>query len=245
MTRSCNWSVLEKQYKESRSTSDQGSLYSDLNKIHVIIFTIVNVCSLLFYFNLNNVHTQTHQERRANFPFNFPINTKIGNSKIQFISEFDPGECYPHYDDSATIERFDAFINEPTFEESNDEFKSTLIRPKEFTTTEKQHWLTRGKNFFKKSPKIDRDREHVIEIAKYVFDELTHLQQYPSPTDTSCVIAVVAEKDAYIPRNNVTSLEDIWPGQQLKLTLLIPQNNDILTSLALQYFSYFNLHCRL
>lgn len=72
--------------------------------------------------------------------------------------------------------------------------------------------MTKGKNLLKRSQKIDRDREHIIEIAKYVFDEVTHLQQYPTPADTSSVIAVVAEKDAYIPRNNVTSLEDIWPG---------------------------------
>ncbi|RDD41733.1 Protein ABHD18 [Trichoplax sp. H2] len=189
MTRSCNWKLLEKQYNESRSASEESSLYSDLNKIH---------------------------ERRANFPFNFPINNSLGDSKIQFISEFDPGECYPHYLDSSIVNCFDEAIDDVTYRATADDIKSTLIQPKEFTTTEKQNWLSKGRNILKRSSQTDRDRQHIIEITKYVFDEVTHLQQYPCPVDTSSIIAVVAEKDAYIPRNNATSLEDIWPGCEIR-----------------------------
>ncbi|EDV25163.1 uncharacterized protein TRIADDRAFT_25351 [Trichoplax adhaerens] len=152
----------------------------------------------------------------ASIAFTEVVKTYLGDSKIQFISEFDPGECYPHYLDSSIVNCFDEAIDDVTYRATADDIKSTLIQPKEFTTTEKQNWLSKGRNILKRSSQTDRDRQHIIEITKYVFDEVTHLQQYPCPVDTSSIIAVVAEKDAYIPRNNATSLEDIWPGCEIR-----------------------------
>lgn len=36
------------------------------------------------------------------------------------------------------------------------------------------------------------------------------------PFDTDLIIAVCAKEDAYVPREGCSSLEDIWPGAEVK-----------------------------
>jgi hypothetical protein len=43
-------------------------------------------------------------------------------------------------------------------------------------------------------------------------DECTHLKNYDVPFDPNMIIIVVAENDAYQPREGVAALPDIWPG---------------------------------
>lgn len=47
-------------------------------------------------------------------------------------------------------------------------------------------------------------------------DECTHLAHFDKPVDPSLIICVVAEQDAYIPRDRVMSLSDIWPGCEVR-----------------------------
>jgi Alpha/beta hydrolase domain containing 18 len=47
-------------------------------------------------------------------------------------------------------------------------------------------------------------------------DECTHLKNFSVPYDTSLIIAVCAKDDAYIPREGCSSLEDIWPGAEIR-----------------------------
>ena len=60
------------------------------------------------------------------------------------------------------------------------------------------------KNFSAKSETVD--------FMNFVMDEATHLQNFPPPVDTSLAQFVVAKHDAYVPRDNVMSPCDIWPG---------------------------------
>ena len=46
-------------------------------------------------------------------------------------------------------------------------------------------------------------------------DECTHLRNYDVPFDPSLIIIVIAENDAYQPREGVAALPDIWPGEGL------------------------------
>lgn len=51
-----------------------------------------------------------------------------------------------------------------------------------------------------------------VEFMNFVMDEATHLKNFPPPLDPSLVHFVVAKNDAYVPRDNVMSPCDVWPG---------------------------------
>ncbi|XP_064609309.1 LOW QUALITY PROTEIN: protein ABHD18-like [Liolophura sinensis] len=57
-------------------------------------------------------------------------------------------------------------------------------------------------------------RSEALEFMRGVMDEFTHLGNFSRPLDTSLIIIVAAKKDAYIPRDGVLSLEEIWPGRR-------------------------------
>lgn len=59
------------------------------------------------------------------------------------------------------------------------------------------------------------DRE-ALQFMRGVMDECTHLKNFSVPTDTSLIIVVCAKDDAYIPRDGCTSLEDVWPGAEIR-----------------------------
>jgi Alpha/beta hydrolase domain containing 18 len=42
------------------------------------------------------------------------------------------------------------------------------------------------------------------------------LKNFSVPFDTSLIIAVCAKDDAYVPRAGCSSLEDIWPGAEVR-----------------------------
>ncbi|XP_028035315.1 protein ABHD18 isoform X1 [Bombyx mandarina] len=76
--------------------------------------------------------------------------------------------------------------------------------------------------FFKPSgKKIDigkihwRDRE-ALQFMRGIMDECTHLSNFSVPFDTSLIIAVCAQHDAYVPRDDVGTLEEIWPGAEVR-----------------------------
>ncbi|XP_048482294.1 protein ABHD18 [Plutella xylostella] len=76
--------------------------------------------------------------------------------------------------------------------------------------------------FIKKSEKkIDiskihwRDRE-ALQFMRGIMDECTHLSNFSVPFDTSLIIAVCAKHDAYVPRDDVGTLEEIWPGAEVR-----------------------------
>lgn len=64
--------------------------------------------------------------------------------------------------------------------------------------------------------KTEISNEEVINFMKILMDEFTHLNNFPSPVDTSLVVNVCALCDAYVPRNGVTDLTHIWPGMSVR-----------------------------
>lgn len=78
-------------------------------------------------------------------------------------------------------------------------------------------------------PLSEQDRNKRIDITKTnwwerealqfmrgMMDECTHLRNFSVPFDTSLIIAVCARDDAYVPREGCSSLEDIWPGAEVR-----------------------------
>ncbi|XP_050069320.1 protein ABHD18 [Anopheles maculipalpis] len=55
-----------------------------------------------------------------------------------------------------------------------------------------------------------------LQFMRGMMDECTHLKNFSVPYDTSLIIAICAKDDAYIPRDGCTSLEDIWPGAEIR-----------------------------
>uniref|UniRef100_A0A2A4JX07 Protein ABHD18 n=1 Tax=Heliothis virescens TaxID=7102 RepID=A0A2A4JX07_HELVI len=60
-----------------------------------------------------------------------------------------------------------------------------------------------------------RDRE-TLQFMRGIMDECTHLSNFSVPFDTSLIIAVCAKHDAYVPREDVGTLEEIWPGAEVR-----------------------------
>lgn len=55
-----------------------------------------------------------------------------------------------------------------------------------------------------------------LQFMRGMMDECTHLKNFTVPYDTSLITSVCAKGDAYVPREGCTSLEDIWPGAEVK-----------------------------
>ncbi|XP_017089455.2 protein ABHD18 [Drosophila bipectinata] len=72
-----------------------------------------------------------------------------------------------------------------------------------------------------KSDKIDITKTNwwereALQFMRGMMDECTHLKNFSVPFDTSLIIAVCAKDDAYVPREGCSSLEDIWPGAEVR-----------------------------
>ncbi|XP_053680082.1 protein ABHD18 [Anopheles nili] len=76
---------------------------------------------------------------------------------------------------------------------------STKSKRKPIDTTKQRWW----------------ERE-ALQFMRGMMDECTHLKNFSVPYDTSLIIAVCAKDDAYIPRDGCMSLEDIWPGAEIR-----------------------------
>ncbi|XP_072261916.1 protein ABHD18 isoform X1 [Pyxicephalus adspersus] len=53
-------------------------------------------------------------------------------------------------------------------------------------------------------------------FMKGVMDECTHVGNFSVPVDPSLIIVVQAKEDAYVPRVGVRSLQEIWPGCEIR-----------------------------
>ncbi|XP_010290569.1 PREDICTED: uncharacterized protein C4orf29 homolog [Phaethon lepturus] len=65
----------------------------------------------------------------------------------------------------------------------------------------------------KKSDTLQRES---LRFMKGVMDECTHVANFSVPVDPSLIIVVQAKEDAYIPRTGVRSLQEIWPGCEIR-----------------------------
>lgn len=55
-----------------------------------------------------------------------------------------------------------------------------------------------------------------LQFMRGVMDECTHLKNFSVPYDTTLITAICAKDDAYVPREGCSSLEEIWPGAEVK-----------------------------
>lgn len=63
---------------------------------------------------------------------------------------------------------------------------------------------------------VDGLHREAVHFMRGIMDECTHLKNYDVPYDPSLIYIVVAENDAYQPRDGIAGLPDIWPGANIK-----------------------------
>jgi hypothetical protein len=59
-------------------------------------------------------------------------------------------------------------------------------------------------------------QEEVHQFMRGIMDECTHLRNFSVPVDTELIIAVAAQADGYVPRDDCAHLTDIWPDAEVR-----------------------------
>ena len=59
-------------------------------------------------------------------------------------------------------------------------------------------------------------REEAFNFMRGVMDECTHLGNFSVPVDPELIIIVSAKQDAYVPREGVLPLDQLWPGCEVR-----------------------------
>ncbi len=52
-----------------------------------------------------------------------------------------------------------------------------------------------------------------VQMLRWLLDYTTHLNSYPCPISPELAHFIVAKEDAYVPRNGVSDVQDLWPGK--------------------------------
>ncbi|XP_077156449.1 protein ABHD18 isoform X2 [Paroedura picta] len=88
----------------------------------------------------------------------------------------------------------------------NQTFSTTSNSNKDITYEQKH--LISGKN--------DTLQRESLRFMKGVMDECTHVANFSVPVDPTLIIVLQAKEDAYVPRTGVRSLQEIWPGCEIR-----------------------------
>ncbi|XP_072039935.1 protein ABHD18-like [Amphiura filiformis] len=59
-------------------------------------------------------------------------------------------------------------------------------------------------------------KDEAMEFMHGVMDAATFVGNFSTPVDSSLITVIAAEQDAYIPRDKVPSLQDLWPGVEVR-----------------------------
>ncbi|KAH0615975.1 hypothetical protein JD844_026677 [Phrynosoma platyrhinos] len=82
------------------------------------------------------------------------------------------------------------------------------------SSSSNKNFSSEAKNLI--SGKRDRLQRESLRFMKGVMDECTHVANFSVPVDPTLIIVVQAKEDAYIPRTGVRSLQEIWPGCEIR-----------------------------
>lgn len=140
------------------------------------------------------------------------INTNLDNelqvmaSNINYHSESPYGDI-----SSSSSNRINDIYRQ--IEELNIEMNTTDNQPDDENVAE---IISKLKSQPIDTTKINWWEREALQFMRGMMDECTHLKNFAVPYDTSLITAVCAKDDAYVPREGCSSLEDIWPGAEVK-----------------------------
>ncbi|XP_037087853.1 protein ABHD18-like [Pollicipes pollicipes] len=66
------------------------------------------------------------------------------------------------------------------------------------------------------SPSRPATKAEAYHFMRGIMDECTHLANFPVPVDPELALIVQARDDAYVPRDGLMSLTELWPGSSVR-----------------------------
>lgn len=57
-------------------------------------------------------------------------------------------------------------------------------------------------------------QQETVSTLRTILDAATHLATYPPPLVPQLAVFVAAKDDVYVPRQNVTDVRSVWPGEK-------------------------------
>ncbi|XP_035824379.1 protein ABHD18 isoform X2 [Aplysia californica] len=87
-----------------------------------------------------------------------------------------------------------------------------------------KHALSKSKLILSRQPsslpteeeKLKTLQQEALDFMCGVMDECTHLGNFSVPVDPELIIIIAAKQDAYIPRDGVIGLDQLWPGCEVR-----------------------------
>lgn len=223
MSQSINWDMLETQY------FSDGQYRERLSKMVTVIDDAFSA-GQSFIKNFN----QSLHELKEDICDTRKIQEHENNSKTCGDKYETQGSSCSQDDDSSifltkTLKNSKLDSDNLTIDNSKGDLSQKVVgvdkdaQPKESTKST----LTNLMKFIlplsaqNKSEKIDITKTNwwereALQFMRGMMDECTHLKNFSVPFDTSLIIAVCAKDDAYVPREGCSSLEDIWPGAEVR-----------------------------
>ncbi|XP_072934403.1 protein ABHD18 [Epargyreus clarus] len=163
----------------------------------------------------------THDQETTKEPTPIPVSLEDVKSSLQEPERDENDNQVVNIKQTETTEPTKATTTEP-IEAKEPTSKEIVIKPEKKSWNEITSDLWTNLPFLRSGgKKIDigkihwRDRE-ALQFMRGIMDECTHLSNFSIPYDTSLIIAVCAKHDAYVPRDDVGTLEEIWPGAEVR-----------------------------
>lgn len=198
MSESINWDMLESQY------FSDGDYRERLAKM-------VTIVDESFLAGKNFVKHFNKSITELNRDINSIASSADPSSKNELVS-------YLENESTGNISLLNQEIQKMTDEHTDIEEKITETKLKEKPQLETK--LPKAVPEKAREPidttKVKWWEREALQFMRGMMDECTHLKNFSVPYDTSLITAICATDDAYVPREGCSSLEEIWPGAEVK-----------------------------
>lgn len=225
MSHSINWDMLETQYFSN------GQYRERLSKM-VTIIDDAFVAGKKFIKNFNQSMNELKEDIKDTNLLHPDQQTPSSEFKLIDSSEFLRVNKENHHDLQKQLQsKQNSTNNYNITDEGNNlkaKFDNAMNETKDLdvykqpmsTITKLMNYIYPGATQ-KANEKIDITKTNwwereALQFMRGVMDECTHLKNFSVPVDTSLIIAICAKDDAYVPREGCSSLEEIWPGVEVK-----------------------------
>ncbi|XP_036914452.1 protein ABHD18 isoform X3 [Sturnira hondurensis] len=195
LSKSINWRELEKQYYTQ-------TVYEE-EIIHMLEYCGTDSFKMgqEFVKHFPNTTDKLTNLNLISRTLNLDVTDKVVSSK--------PAECHKSSQTSFSATSDGLLLQDTSKVER---FNQTLSTNKScFTSCSPQSYHLLSKEQRRKT----LQKESLL-FMKGVMDECTHVANFSVPVDPSLIIVVQAKEDAYIPRTGVRSLQEIWPGCEIR-----------------------------
>lgn len=194
MSKAVNWRELEKQYATETVYEEEIIRlleYCGMDSFKMGQDFIKNSSSSLDKWEHFDFTTEMHE-----------LNVKREVLKTATVTQFSP---------DTTV--FNASTQEFRLKDTSHRGCQTHRIPS--TNTSKLSSSVKHEPLKREKRKSSLERESIL-FMKGVMDECTHMGNFSVPVDPSLIIVVQAKEDAYVPRGGVRSLNEIWPGCEVR-----------------------------